>query len=134
MTDTKCPLCEMGYEATPDKRIDEKALMRLIGKALVEEMAKDILSVQPMPDDLMKRVFDAAMSEQDLIANGYEPVSDHKLLWIKKDQPTSQYNILNPEAKIKDVCHKCKYLNPAAEDFYRCRVSGYCPAAQPRDA
>lgn len=75
----------MGFPTTEDRRIDEQTLIRLIGKAVVDKMADDILSVQPMPNDMFKRLKDAAMSEKELIANGYEPVSEHKLLWIKKE-------------------------------------------------
>lgn len=48
---------------------------------------------------------------------------------------TSNYRITDPSVAIREVCHTCYYLNPAVTDpgmRYRCRVSGGCPAAQPR--
>ena len=55
--------------------------------------------------------------------------------WIMTSVDTSNYRIANPDAIIKEVCHKCYYLNPAVTDpgmRYRCKVSGSCPAAQPK--
>jgi len=53
-------------------------------KKLPEEMAKELVGVQPMPSDILEEVLKNTKTENDLIREGYEPVSRFKLLWIKK--------------------------------------------------
>ena len=49
-----------------------------------EEIANEILSVQPMPSDTFKKLYDASKSEEDLLKEGYKPVSsDTRLMWVK---------------------------------------------------
>ena len=52
----------------------------------VKKMVEDILSVQPMPKDCMKTLFEQSSDQEDLIKDGYKPVSRIGLLWIKEDE------------------------------------------------
>src|SRR5271167_427595 len=78
------PCCEYQGLLRSRPRITPE-LLALIKKLASQRLAEEICSVQPMPSDLMKRVMDGARDEKWLIENGYEPVSDHRLMWIKKD-------------------------------------------------
>lgn len=51
----------------------------------MKKLADDILSVQPMSDNIMKDLFEAATDKAELEKNGYKPVSRLGLLWIKED-------------------------------------------------
>ena len=48
-------------------------------------MKVEIISVQPMDQTIMKDLYNASKSEEDLKAEGYKPVSRLGLLWIKED-------------------------------------------------
>lgn len=51
-----------------------------------EQIAQELVNVQPMPRDCIKNLHDASMNTQDLIDSGYEPVSDLGLVWMKKEE------------------------------------------------
>ena len=53
-------------------------------------LAADICSVQSMPSDIMANLFKAAKSAEELRAEGYEPVSNLGLMWIKKEESDEQ--------------------------------------------
>lgn len=54
--------------------------------SLAEQIAQQLVSVQPMPSDTFKKLYDASKSEEKLRAEGYEPVSqDTRIMWVKKD-------------------------------------------------
>jgi hypothetical protein len=55
---------------------------------LPKMIAEELISVQPMDSVNMKAIWENAMFEEELIKEGYEPVSQHKLIWIKKNEPT----------------------------------------------
>lgn len=46
-------------------------------------IAAQLLSVQPMKDDTFSKLLENSRSESELIADGYEPVSNISLLWVK---------------------------------------------------
>lgn len=51
-----------------------------------EQIAEEICSVQPMPNDIFADLLKASKPEEELIAKGYESVCPStRLLWIKKD-------------------------------------------------
>ena len=58
--------------------------MNKLGRKIAEKMANEIVSVQPMPNDVMQKLLENSKHENDLIREGYEPVSHFKLLWMKK--------------------------------------------------
>lgn len=60
-------------------------LINKIRKSVPTAIAEELCSVQPMDSNLFKDALDASKSEEWLRENGYEPVSSHKILWIKKD-------------------------------------------------
>ena len=63
----------------------DQATIDQIRKHTMDEMARQILSVQPMDPKIFINMLDAAMSEEELVKNGYEPVdSVTKLMWRKK--------------------------------------------------
>lgn len=53
-----------------------------------EQLAKDLLSVQPIDPGLFRRLYDQAIPESELKKLGYEPVepTGPSLLWIKKNE------------------------------------------------
>lgn len=52
------------------------------------KICEEIVRVQPMPNDVMKNLYESAKSEEWLKANGYEPVEKNglSLMWIKKNE------------------------------------------------
>lgn len=60
--------------------------MNKIGKSIADQMALEILSVQPMESDAIKTLYEASKSEKELQEQGYEPISkDTRLMWVKKN-------------------------------------------------
>jgi len=66
--------------------MDNKELIAMLRKQIPNDIANELVGVQPMPSDIGQRLMEEGMSEKDLIEQGYEPVSGHRLMWIKKDQ------------------------------------------------
>ena len=60
-------------------------MSKLIRDEHMKKLADDILSVQPMSDNIMKDLFETATDKAELEKNGYKPVSRLGLLWIKED-------------------------------------------------
>ena len=58
--------------------------IRELAKQQVKQIAEELCSVQPMPNNIMKELYDSAKDKQWLEENGYEPVSSHEILWVKK--------------------------------------------------
>jgi hypothetical protein len=53
---------------------------------LAEQMANEIVSVQPMPSNIVKELYEQSMTKEQLKAEGYKPVSRLGLMWIKEDK------------------------------------------------
>lgn len=53
-----------------------------------DELALSLLSVQPMPDNTLQGLLEVMENEADLIRDGYEPVSELNLLWVKASKET----------------------------------------------
>jgi hypothetical protein len=51
-----------------------------------KKLAEELISVQPMPDNAIKDLYEASKSEEELRAEGYKPVSGLGLTWIKDDE------------------------------------------------
>lgn len=49
-------------------------------------LAADICSVQSMPNNAISELYKASKSRDELIEEGYKPVSNLGLLWIKDDK------------------------------------------------
>jgi len=58
----------------------------MIDKDMARKIAEEIISVQPMDPELFKKLTDNSMSKEELIANGYKPVSSLGLMWTKEDK------------------------------------------------
>lgn len=52
-------------------------------KKIIEEIANQIINVQPMPSDTIKKLHEASKTKEELEAEGYNPVSNMGLMWIK---------------------------------------------------
>lgn len=53
---------------------------------MAQNIANELCSVQPMPSNLIADAYKAAKSQEQLIAEGYEPVekSGLSIMWVKK--------------------------------------------------
>ena len=51
-----------------------------------EQIAQELVNVQPMPSDCIKNLHDASMDTKQLMDSGYEPVSGLGLVWMKKEK------------------------------------------------
>jgi hypothetical protein len=59
--------------------------LKKLAKRRVEDMARDISAVQPMPPTIFQDLIAAGKSREWLEENGYRPVDGETgLLWIKK--------------------------------------------------
>jgi hypothetical protein len=63
-----------------------KEMIKMIRTVTPDQIAKDILSVQPMPSNAIKELYEHSMSEEHLKEEGYKPVSRMGLMWIKKEK------------------------------------------------
>ena len=54
-----------------------------LGKSIADQIAAEIVSVQPMTSTAISDLMAVAFSEKKLIADGYKPVSQIGLLWTK---------------------------------------------------
>lgn len=55
-------------------------------KKWFDKQMADFVNIQPMNSALFKDLYDAAIPEEQLIKEGYEPVCPStRLMWIKKD-------------------------------------------------
>lgn len=51
-----------------------------------KKLAEELVSVQPMPNDAIKKLYEASKKEEQLKAEGYKPVSGLGLMWVKEEQ------------------------------------------------
>jgi hypothetical protein len=61
-------------------------MTKKIKQTLAEQMANEIISVQPMPSNIVKELYEQSMTKEQLKAEGYKPVSRLGLMWIKEDK------------------------------------------------
>lgn len=64
----------------------QAALMELAMKDF-EKVTQQLVDVQPMPNDIWKKLMAVAMDKKDLEEQGYKPVEKNgmSLLWIKEN-------------------------------------------------
>ena len=56
-----------------------------LAKRMIQDMVRDICSVQPMPPTIFQDLMEVGKSREWLEENGYEPVDGQTgLLWIKR--------------------------------------------------
>lgn len=71
-----------------------KVLMPQIRNIMPQRLAEQLCSVQPiqLPSDAIQQLMSGGKTEQELIAEGYEPVCEQtRLMWIKKsDKPVGE--------------------------------------------
>jgi hypothetical protein len=65
--------------------IDYKDKWNRVAEDVMKQMTDSILSVQPMPSDAISNLLKISKTEDELKAEGYEPVSNLGLLWMKKE-------------------------------------------------
>jgi hypothetical protein len=58
--------------------------LKVIRETIAQKLAEEICSVQPMPNNLIADLIKVSKSPKELKAEGYEPVSNLGLMWIKK--------------------------------------------------
>ena len=61
-----------------------KNTLEICMNEIMRKLVEDILSVQPMQNDVMKDLFESAKDKKDLEKDGYKPVSRLGLLYIKE--------------------------------------------------
>jgi DNA-directed RNA polymerase subunit F len=54
--------------------------------SLAEQIANEIVSVQPMSSDLIKELYEQSMTKEELKKEVYKPVSRLGLMWVKDDE------------------------------------------------
>jgi hypothetical protein len=52
--------------------------------SLADQIANEIVSVQPMPKDVIKELYEQSMTREELKKEGYKPVSRLGLMWVKE--------------------------------------------------
>ena len=60
--------------------------MGIIGKDMARKIAEEIISVHPTDPEIFSKIKENSMTREELIVNGYEPVSKLGLMWVKKEQ------------------------------------------------
>lgn len=63
---------------TENKHID-------IGRSVANDIANEICGVQPMPEDVFAKLYSISKTQKELEEEGYVPVSNLKLMYVKKD-------------------------------------------------
>ena len=56
------------------------------GKKLAEEIANQLINVQPMPSDAIKTLYEESKTKEELEAEGFTLVSNIGLMWIKDEE------------------------------------------------
>ena len=62
----------------------KQKLIDMIRKTAPNKIAEELVNVQPINLEIGKLLMEHGMNEDELIAEGYTPVSHHKIMWIKK--------------------------------------------------
>jgi hypothetical protein len=78
---------------TNDKHIKHQILeemFRRIGNKTAIDTANEIIGVQPMPSNIIKDLINESKSEKELKDEGYSPVSNLGLMWVKKGNEDGQ--------------------------------------------
>lgn len=82
---TVAPRKHKPVEGNTNMSFDNAEMIKKLRQSIPEQMAKDILGVQPMPNTALKELWENSMSEEELIEAGYEPVcAATRLMWRKK--------------------------------------------------
>ena len=50
-----------------------------------KKIAEELVSVQPMPNDCLKGLYEHSLSEKELKEQGYKPASKIGLMWVKEN-------------------------------------------------
>ena len=59
-------------------------LLVKVRQTLPDQIANEIIGVQPMGTNTLDALFENAKTKEELIESGYKPVSDLGFMWIKK--------------------------------------------------
>lgn len=60
-----------------------KLLAEMIRNTLPDQIAKELISVQPMGNNVVSDLYKVSMAETELKEQGYKPVSNMGLMWTK---------------------------------------------------
>lgn len=59
-------------------------LIKAIRNMVPQQIAEELVNVQPIDPKVFKDLYENACSEEQLIAEGYEPIDPQsKMLWVK---------------------------------------------------
>jgi len=65
--------------------LDQK-LLDSIRKSTPDESAKELISVQPIPNDSIQQLYENSIDESELVKQGFKPIDNQsKLVWVKKE-------------------------------------------------
>jgi hypothetical protein len=67
---------------TPEQLFADE-LIEQVRRTRPDEIAKEICSVQPLSDDVLRYLTSEASTDADLIEHGFRPVSSLGLVWIR---------------------------------------------------
>lgn len=58
------------------------------GKSIAEDIARQLISVQPMDEagKALTELYKQSKSKEELLADGYKPVSNMGLMWVKENE------------------------------------------------
>ena len=62
-----------------------KLLAEMIRNTMPDQIAKELISIQPMGNNVISDLYKVSLTETELKEQGYKSVSDMGLMWIKND-------------------------------------------------
>jgi len=64
----------------------DEEMIKKIRAIMPDQIANKIVSVQPMPSASFVAIYDHSKSEEELKKEGYKPVSQMGMMWIKEEK------------------------------------------------
>ena len=62
-----------------------KLLAEMIRNTMPDQIAKELISIQPMGNNVISDLYKVSLTETELKEQGYKSVSDMGLMWTKND-------------------------------------------------
>jgi len=63
---------------------EQQKFLDMVRKTMPDQIAKDILEVNVVDPNIMKELYENSKSEEELVKEGFKPVSGMKLVWTKE--------------------------------------------------
>jgi len=64
----------------------DEEMIKKIRAVMPDQIARELVSVQPMPSEAFKEFYEQSKSKEQLEKEGYKPVSNMGLMWIKEEK------------------------------------------------